>query len=157
MAEIFRKSALERRATPDTLDDYINVSNPGIWLVLVAIIAFLVGLLTWGIFGNVEEVRHGVIHVDHGLATCYVDQTKADLLDAGDTVNVSGVEGSVVSVSPVAMSTSTLSTKEQQLLGSSTTWVVAATLSIKLPDGTYDADVTVASISPFKLLFSSGK
>lgn len=157
MAEIFRKSALERRATPDRLDDYINVSNPGIWLVLAAIVAFLVGLLTWGILGNVDDVQPGVVYVENGQAVCYLAQGKASNLDAGDTVSVAGVEGSVVSVSPAAVSTTELGKKEQKLLGSSTTWVVAASLSIELPDGTYDADVTVASINPLELLFSSRK
>ncbi len=157
MAEIFRKSALERRATPDRLDDYINVSNPGIWLVLAAIVAFLVGLLTWGILGNVDDVQPGVVHVENGQAVCYLAQGKASNFDAGDTVSVAGVEGSVVSVSPAAVSTTELGKKEQKLLGSSTTWVVAASLSIELPDGTYDADVTVASINPLELLFSSRK
>ena len=157
MAEVFRKSALERRATPDKLDDYINVSNPGIWLVLAAIIAFLVGLLAWGVFGTVDDVQPGVVHVESGTATCYIDQPKANALNAGDTVSVAGVEGSVVSITPAAVNTSELSSKERKRLGSSVTWAVESTLSIELPDGTYDAEVTVASINPIELLFASGK
>ncbi len=157
MAEVFRKSALERRATPDKLDDYINVSNPGIWLVLAAIIAFLVGLLAWGVFGNVDDVQPGVVHVENGTAVCYIDQSNANALNVGDAVSVAGVDGSVVSITPAAVNTSELSAKERERLGSSVTWAVESTLSIELPDGTYDADVTVASINPIELLFSSRK
>ena len=38
---IFRKKSLERVQSPEQLNDYIKVANPGVWLVLIAVIIFL--------------------------------------------------------------------------------------------------------------------
>lgn len=155
MAEVFRKKALERRATPDHLDDYINVSNPGVWFVLAAIVAFLLGVAAWGVFGRVNEVQAGVVRVQGGAATLFMDQTLASDLNAGDAVEVSGVKGSVVSVSEGAVRVSSLSEEEQGVLSASGNWAAQASLSIELPDGTYRAEVTLVSINPVELLFNS--
>lgn len=56
MADVFRKKSLERMATPDHLDDYINASRPSVWIILAAIVAFLVGLGIWCVFGQVDGI-----------------------------------------------------------------------------------------------------
>lgn len=155
MAEVFRKKALERRATPDHLDDYINVSNPGVWIVLVAIIAFLIGIVIWGVFGRVDEVQSGVARVEGGAATLYLSQSLAEGLNAGDAVEVSGVKGSVVSVADGDVRIDSLPDEVKSALGNSSQWAAKAQLSIDLPDGTYKADVTLVSINPVQLLLSS--
>jgi hypothetical protein len=56
MADIFRKKSLDNIATPDHLDDYINVSNPSVWIILAAIIVFLLGVFIWCFFGKLDGV-----------------------------------------------------------------------------------------------------
>ncbi len=51
---IFRKKTIDRVTSPEQLNDYIRVTTPSIWLVLVTVILLLVGTLIWGIFGTVE-------------------------------------------------------------------------------------------------------
>ena len=50
---IFRQKSIDRISSPEQLHDYIKVSSPGAWLVLVAIIIFLVGALIWGVKGSI--------------------------------------------------------------------------------------------------------
>ena len=50
---LFRKSSMDRLKSPEQLNDYIRVANPGVWLVLGAIILLLVGIVIWGVFGTV--------------------------------------------------------------------------------------------------------
>lgn len=52
--QIFRAKSLERLSTPEQLDDYIRVSSPTMWLLLIAIIVLLAGVCVWGIFGHLE-------------------------------------------------------------------------------------------------------
>ena len=33
--EIFRKKSLDKVKSPENLDDYIRVSNPGVWLFIL--------------------------------------------------------------------------------------------------------------------------
>ena len=55
MASIFREKSMERINSPEEMNDYIKVASPGVWLVLVAIIFLLVGVVVWGVFGTVEQ------------------------------------------------------------------------------------------------------
>lgn len=154
MAEIFRKEALERRATPDKLDDYIKVSNPSVWLVLGAIVLFLAGLGIWCVFGTIADVQTGIVTVEDGTATLVMDQAAAADLNTGDEVEVSGVTGTVVAVSPDALPVSSLDSSTQKELAAKSSWASEAAVSINLPDGTYPANVTVAKIDPIQLLLN---
>ena len=46
---LFREKNLKRISSPESLNDYVKISNPGIWVLLVAVIVLLVGFLVWGI------------------------------------------------------------------------------------------------------------
>lgn len=46
---IFRKKSLDRVSSPEQLNDYIKVATPGMWLILLAIVIFLVGMIVWGV------------------------------------------------------------------------------------------------------------
>lgn len=48
--ELFRQKSMEQMKSPDDLKNYIKVANPGIWLLLLAIIVILVGASIWGYF-----------------------------------------------------------------------------------------------------------
>ena len=56
MAEksIFRDKSLERISAPEQLNDYIKVTKPSIWVVLIATILLIAGALLWAIFGKIE-------------------------------------------------------------------------------------------------------
>ena len=49
-----KEKKTERISSPEQLNDYIHVTTPSIWLVLLALIILLAGMLVWGIFGTVE-------------------------------------------------------------------------------------------------------
>ena len=56
MAEksIFRDKSLERISAPEQLNDYIKVTKPSVWVVLIATILLIAGALVWAIFGKIE-------------------------------------------------------------------------------------------------------
>ena len=60
---VFREKSMERVSSPEQLNDYIRVTTPSIWLVLLGLVILLVGMLTWSIFGRVE------IHNNDGSTT----------------------------------------------------------------------------------------
>ena len=51
---IFRQKSIERVSGPESLDDYIRVTTPSVWIVLAALIVLLAGMLAWSILGTVE-------------------------------------------------------------------------------------------------------
>ncbi len=59
---IFREKSMERVASPETLNDYIRVTTPSVWIVLAATVLLLVGMLCWSVFGRVS------VHNEDGSA-----------------------------------------------------------------------------------------
>ena len=60
---IFRKKSIERVSSPEQLNDYIRVTTPSVWLILVATIILIIGTFVWGIFGRIE------VNTDYGTET----------------------------------------------------------------------------------------
>ncbi|MCQ2419161.1 MAG: hypothetical protein MJ085_05175 [Clostridia bacterium] len=90
--EIFRKKSLDKVKSPETLDDYIHVSNPGVWLVLVSIIVLLIGAGVWGIFGHIDSTVPSTVCVENGKAVCYVAENDIASVRTGMTVKYAGCE-----------------------------------------------------------------
>ena len=57
MGDLYREKSLERISSPEQLNDYIRVTTPSVWLVLVMVIVLLIGILSWCIFGTVTETK----------------------------------------------------------------------------------------------------
>ena len=47
---LFREKSLEAVESPESLNDYMQVTSPAVWLVLAAVIALLAGAVLCGIF-----------------------------------------------------------------------------------------------------------
>ena len=63
MSEIFREKSMKQVNQPEDLDDYIRVTTPSVWIVLIATALVLVAILGWMIFGTVE------VHNEDGTVT----------------------------------------------------------------------------------------
>ena len=74
---IFREKSIARVSSPEELNDYIRVTTPSVWLVLIALVVLLVGMLVWSIFGTVKTHRadgsvaevHPIAYVVNGGGT----------------------------------------------------------------------------------------
>ena len=56
-SSIFRKKNLDKVSGPESLNDYIRVTSPSVWIALLAILILLAGMLVWSIFGKIT-VHH---------------------------------------------------------------------------------------------------
>lgn len=41
--DLFRKKSIDKIQSPESLNDYAKIENPGIWVVLAAIVLLLIG------------------------------------------------------------------------------------------------------------------
>ena len=126
--QIFRKKSLERVKSPESLDDYIKVANPTVWLLLGAVIVLLIGVCVWGIFGNIETTVDAVANVQSGVLTCTVYDTE---IPDGAAVRVSGVEAPI----------------RQNANGE-------LTARVNIPDGSYEVEIVVESIQPMSFIMN---
>ena len=49
---IFREKSQDKVGSPEPLNEYIKVATPSIWLVIVAILMLIIGILGWRILGS---------------------------------------------------------------------------------------------------------
>ena len=57
---------MDRVSGPEDLNDFIRATTPSVWIVLIALVLLLAGMLTWSMFGKVtvhnENGRTEKIH-----------------------------------------------------------------------------------------------
>ena len=46
--KLFRKKSIDKMKEPDELNDYIRISEPGIWVLLAALLILLIAVCIWG-------------------------------------------------------------------------------------------------------------
>lgn len=67
-SSVFRKKSITKISTPEQLNDYLELTNPGIWLLLAAFVLLVAGLFIFAAFGTVtihteagtEEIIHPI-------------------------------------------------------------------------------------------------
>lgn len=96
--KLFNKKSVEKAKSPESLDDYIKVSNPTVWLLLASIIILLLGATFWGIFGRVESTVATTVRVQNGDAVCYVLEDYITEIKEGMTVKFDKKEAFITSI-----------------------------------------------------------
>ena len=132
---VFRQQTLDRISSPEQLTDYLRVTNPGIWVVLAAVILLLAGILAWSAVGTLETSADAkVVVAGH---TGQVVTSGAKTLEAGMPLRIAGQEFVIASV-------------ETDEYGRMT-----GIAEVDLPDGTYDGTVVVEQTHPIEFLLKS--
>lgn len=154
--QIFRKKSVERVASPEQLNDYVRVANPGVWLALAAVLALLVGACIWGVFGRLDTTLTAVAIAEKGSISVYVKEADISSVEEGMTVTIADREYTVSSISaaPIAVTAElgdyALHLGELQV----GEWVYTVVLAGELADGIYAADILIDSVSPMSFVFN---
>ena len=90
--KLFREKSLESIESPESLNDYLRVTSPGVWLVLATVVLLLIGAILWGIFGHIRTTSQVAVTVEGGKAVCYVPYTQADGILKQGMVTLDGKE-----------------------------------------------------------------
>lgn len=131
---LFRNKALEHIKSPDQLTDYLKVTNPGIWTLLIAIIILLGGLFVWSTVGTLETLADGVAEVKDGQAVIIVTENAGDDIAPGMTVRVGNEEYSILTI-------------DKDEYGRAVAYA-----PISKADGRYDVRIVTESIHPIQFL-----
>lgn len=91
MADLYRKSALERMSNPDQLDKVLKVTSPMSWIALIGITLIIIVTLVWSIIGTIPETitAKGIVSAVVGSNSVYTE-------DAGKVVSLRVREGDEV-------------------------------------------------------------
>ena len=92
---LFRKASIDRISSPEQMDAYIKVSNPGIWVILAALCALLITAFVWSMIGSLPTRVSVPGVLEGGQAVCYLSTEDAAKVKVGQnvTVQVAGQRG----------------------------------------------------------------
>ena len=133
---IFRKETLERISSPEQLSDYLRVTSPGIWIILVAIVVMLVGFFVWMSVGIVETTVPVGVSTQSHHATVAV-KGDVNTMDKDMTLRVGGKETTILSTS---------TDNYGRTVGAA---------EVDLPDGMYEGTLVTESVHPVQFLLTS--
>jgi hypothetical protein len=100
MAEsIFRQESLDHVSSPEQLYDYIKVSNPGIWIILVAIIVLMAATGVWVVTGTIPTTVSLTVRAEGtGNLISYLPPEAARSVRPGMSVIIGERQGKVARV-----------------------------------------------------------
>ena len=154
--QLFRKKSVDRVSSPEQLNEYIKVSNPGIWMILAAIVILLVGAIVWGVLGTLDTTLPTVAVAENGELTVYVKEADIDSIEEGMTVRIGDKEGTITEISttptPVDGTFSDYALHVGNLVNGE--WVFAIRVSGEFADGVHNADIVVESVSPMSFILN---
>ena len=151
---LFRKKSIGKISSPEQLDDYIRVANPGVWMLLSCIIFLLVGMCVWGIFGKLDTTVSTLAICNNGKTVCYVDQGNLSDIENGTTVVINEKEYTVTAVSSEAVEVTSDFDDYALHIGNLQTgeWVYEIMIDAELDNGIYEAEIVTESIAPMYFL-----
>lgn len=153
--QLFRKKSMDKVSSPEQLNDYIRVSNPGVWIALMAVVVLLLGVCIWGIFGRLETTVGSAAVVKDGVMTLYIKEEHLGEVAAGMTVRVKEQEYLITSVETIPK-TIPEGFDEYMLHLSGMhvgEWVFGVTaMDTDLSDGVYKAEIVIESIAPMSFI-----
>ena len=154
--QLFRKKSVDKVSSPEQLNEYIRVANPGVWMVLAAIVILLAGVVAWGFIGHLDTTLDTAVVCENGEAVIYVKEADVEKVEVGMTVRVDDKEYTVseISAEPNRVD-DTMS--EYAIHASGLTvgeWVYAVKVNGDFTDGVHKAEIVIERISPISFILN---
>ncbi len=154
---LFRAKNIERIESPESMNDYLQVTSPGIWIVLITVIIFLIGVCIWGVFGHIDSTTKVAVVATEDESLCLVpeDALKSAIDNRSIKIGNEDYELAPSTLNPEIISEST-----------NIYWLLAGDLSIgdivykiplsaHIPEGVYSGIIVTETLSPLSLLLNN--
>ena len=126
-----------RISSPEQLNDYLKVTNPKIWMLFVAVLLLVGGLLLWSSFTTIESYATGTARAVGGeLTVTFDDAAKASKVLPGMEMEVGDVQTEVLTV------------------GTDEGGGVVASAHANIPDGSYSVRVGYKTTQVISMLLN---
>ena len=151
---IFREKSIERVSSPEELNSYIKSTSPKLWVVLGAIIIFLVGIIIWGTVGRIESGKDVGCVVRDGQFECLIDEeTYSKIVDDPYVVIDNGNSGTDITIDGPYQAT-----EDDYMFHVSGIkvhdWYYAVYGNIKAESGNHMGFFVTESVRPIKFIFN---
>ena len=136
--------------SPDQLNQYIRLSNPGVWILLLAIVVLLVGVCIWGYFGKIDTKIKTVVISDNYTSYLYVKEEDMAKIKNGMQVELNNNENifEIADIEETPEKVTDDMDEYARHLGNFQVgeWVYKCRLNKNVKEGTYSANIIIESI-----------
>ncbi|MBR1641669.1 MAG: hypothetical protein IJ683_05020 [Butyrivibrio sp.] len=134
---LFRKEAINSISSPDQLADYLRVTTPGTWIVLSAVLFFLIGLFAWSTVGTLENSVNARALVESNTATVISIDDDLEDVKSGMELEIAGRKFIITSV-------------DKDEYGR-----IYCYSQVEIPDGVYDVRIVTEEIHPISFFIGN--
>ncbi len=131
-----KNKRIKMNQSVEDLNNYIRVTNPGVWLLIVAMLSIMIGILIWSFFGHIERTIDATIYVEKNEIVCYVNEDDSANLTKGMVVEYANLKG-------------TIQDKQENQDGVD---IYTVSSKNKVKDGYYSGIIIIEEISPISFL-----
>ena len=154
-SKLFREKSLDAIESPESLNDYLRVTSPGVWLVMASVIVLLTGGILWGVFGHIRTTAQFAVSVTGGRSVCYVPLEASDKALARGVIRVEGVDYPMNTNAETSIYVITEDISPRVLLSGGLSigdLVIQVPVITDLADGYYTGEVVTEDLKPISLL-----
>lgn len=154
---IFRDKSIERISSPDQLNDYVRLSNPGVWFILSAIMVILIGACIFGALGHIDSSVPAVGIAKGGKMVCLVKKEFGNRFTQDMKLKIDDREYNVSVRSPKPVTVWDTTDPYALFIGDMQPgeWVYEIDVEGSFTDGAYAADLVTEEVSPVTFLFNT--
>lgn len=152
---IFRQKNIDKINSPESLNEYIKVTNPSVWIILVGVILLIIGALVFGTIGKIDTNINSAVEVSGGIATLYIGEEDIDKVKPDMTVKIDGTDYKIMSIASRPLEASGIDSfvlHKGNLEESE--WLYPITLEGVIEDGVYNASITIERVSPISYILN---
>ena len=156
---VFRDKSIERISSPDLLNDYVKLSDPGVWFVLAAAMIILIGACIFGIFGHVDSTVPGVGISKKGKMVCLVKKEYGDRFSDDMEAKIDGEKHRAFLRGDTPKTVWNTTDAYSLYVGDMQPgeWVYELDIEGTFEDGTYTVSLVTEKLSPLSFLFGNNE
>ena len=154
--KLFREKSLKKVNSPEELNDYVKVANPGVWLLLGALIILLIGTLVWSIYGKLDTIVQALGVVENKQVNIYIKESDMEKIDENTIFKLDNNEIQITSISKEPIVVDKEFSDYMLHVGelSVNEWVYVIKAKADIPDGVYPIEVIIESIKPISFVIN---
>lgn len=156
--KIFRDKSLEKLSSPEQLNQYIKVANPGVWATFIGVIVLLIGFFVFVVNYDAVSSAKTVGIAKDGIITCYLaEDDMGDLMLNNAAVLIDGTAYEIKETASTPILASEVFTSFNNLKEvnfDADTWIYSVSADFDGKDGVYDATVILDRLGLKELIFN---
>ncbi len=151
--KLFRQKSLDIATAPDEIDGYIKTVKPSIWIILIAVAVFLLGVLVWASLTTIDTTIKGHCEVSNGQAVFYISEENFKKVQEDSKLVIKDKNYNLTSViGPVQAEDDSSALHAGGIKAND--WYYMLCAKTDMPDGGYDSYILVESITPIDFILN---